>query len=145
MKGGKTCQVLLVDDNPADLDLFRDVLSSDGREPDVNTAGDGEEAIAFLLRSGKFQHATRPDLVILDLNLPRRDGRSVLSHVKSNPELRRIPIVVFTTSISGKDIADCYALGANCYVSKPGCLEDFRSTVQSIGHFWLGVARLGAE
>lgn len=142
MNALKEREILLVDDNPADLDLFRDAIAPHGPKPRVHTACDGEQAIAFLYRSGQFAAVARPDLIILDLNLPRRDGRSVLACVKSDPALRLIPIVMFTTSESSRDIADCYALGANCYVTKPGCLDDFRKAVRSIGEFWLGVARL---
>jgi chemotaxis family two-component system response regulator Rcp1 len=135
-------EVLLVDDNPADLDLIRDALSSVDHKPVVSTVQDGELAIAFLTHSGEFRGAPRPDLVILDLNLPRKDGRAVLAHVKSDPNLRSIPIVLFTTSGSRQDVIDCYALGANCYVSKPGSLDEFRKAVQSIQRFWLALARL---
>ena len=138
----RKAEILLVDDNPADLDLFRDAIGASGQGFKVNTVPDGEEAIAFLYRSGKFRAVPRPDLVVLDLNLPRKNGRAVLANVKSDPTLRMIPIVVFTTSGASNDISDCYALGANCYVSKPGSLSEFRKTVHSIEHFWFGVARL---
>src|SRR4051794_7469804 len=125
-------EILLVDDSPADLDLIQDALSSSSYRCRIHTAPDGEEAIAFLHRSGSHGSAVRPDLVILDLNLPRKDGRVVLADFKSEPTLRSIPVVVFTTSRSRPDILRSYALGANCYVSKPGNLESFREAVQSI-------------
>jgi two-component system response regulator len=135
-------EILLVDDSPADLDLIRDALEHSSYSGNINTVPDGEEAIACLHRAGIYCHAVRPSLVILDLNLPRKNGRVVLAECKSHANLHSIPVVVFTTSRSLKDVQDCYALGANCYVTKPGSLHDFRTAVQAIQHFWLGVARL---
>lgn len=135
-------EILLVDDSPSDLDLIRDALSAGTRQSRVNTLPDGEEAIAFVHQAGPYLNAARPDLIILDLNLPRKDGRVVLANFKSQPSLRTIPIVVFTTSHSRQDVARSYELGANCYVSKPGSLAEFRRAVQAIEQFWLGVAHL---
>jgi CheY-like chemotaxis protein len=135
-------EILLVDDSPADLDLICDAISSGPYPSSVSTVPDGAEAIARLHSAGVYCNAARPTLVILDLNLPRKGGLVVLAEFKSNPNLQSIPVVVFTTSRSLKDVKDCYARGANCYVSKPGSLEDFRKAVQSIQQFWLGVARL---
>jgi CheY-like chemotaxis protein len=135
-------EILLVDDSPSDLDLIRGTLSAGIRDGRVQTLLDGEEAIAFLHRAGAYGNAPRPDLIVLDLNLPRKDGRVVLADFKSDPTLSSIPVVVFTTSHSRKDIARSYELGANCYVSKPGSLDEFREAVQSIEQFWLRIARL---
>ncbi len=135
-------EILLVDDSPSDLDLIRDALSVGHCQGHINTVLDGEEAIAFLRRSGAHENAPRPDLIILDLNLPRKDGRVVLADFKSEPSLQSIPVVMFTTSHSREDITRCYALGANCYVRKPGGLDDFRTAVQTIERFWLGLAQL---
>jgi chemotaxis family two-component system response regulator Rcp1 len=135
-------EILLVDDNPADSDLTWMVLARSTRQNHISAVYDGEQAMAFLHRSGKHSNAVRPQLVVLDLNLPRKDGRTVLDEVKADPELRKIPVVIFTTSRSGRDIARCYELGANCYVSKPGNLDDFRSVVRSIEDFWFGSASL---
>jgi chemotaxis family two-component system response regulator Rcp1 len=135
-------EILLMDDSPADLDLIRDALSSSTYESHVNTVPDGEEAIAFVRRAGIYGDAKRPDLVILDLNLPRKDGRVVLADLKSEPSLQSIPVVIFTTSHAQRDILCSYQLGANCFVNKPGSLADFRKAVHSIEHFWLGVACL---
>ena len=135
-------EILLVDDNPADSDLTWLVLARSTRQNHISAVYDGEQAMAFLHRSGKHSNAVRPQLVVLDLNLPRKDGRTVLDEVKADPELRKIPVVIFTTSRSGRDIARCYELGANCYVSKPGNLDDFRSVVRSIEDFWFGSASL---
>jgi two-component system response regulator len=103
------------------------------------------QAIAFLRREGKFANALLPDLVILDLNLPKKDGRAVLAEVKADPVLRKIPIAIFSTSEARRDIVGSYELGANCYVSKPGNLRDFISAVTSIREFWFGMARLPRE
>ena len=135
-------EILLVDDNPADAGLTCEVLATSGRQSHVTKAFDGEEALAFLYRTGRHSEAVRPDLLILDLNLPRKDGRAVLAEVKADPELNEIPVVIFTTSRSGRDIARCYELGANSFVSKPGNLADFFSAVRSIETFWLGYASL---
>ncbi|MFY9562454.1 MAG: response regulator [Terriglobales bacterium] len=134
--------ILLVDDNPADLDLIREALAASSYQRCVSAVPNGEEAIAFLYHTGKYADAVRPDLLILDLNLPRKDGRAVLADFKSEPNLRSIPVVVFTTSRSGQDIARSYELGANCYVSKPGSLADFLAAVHSIEKFWLELASL---
>jgi two-component system, chemotaxis family, response regulator Rcp1 len=135
-------EILLVDDSPSDLDLIRDALLTANCPGHVNTVPDGEEAIAFLHRAGRYENAIRPDFIILDLNLPRKDGRVVLADFKAEPTLRSIPVVVFTTSHARTDIARSYELGANCYVSKPGSLNDFRKAVQAIQQFWLAVATL---
>jgi two-component system, chemotaxis family, response regulator Rcp1 len=135
-------EILLVDDNPADSDLTWLVLARSTRQNHISAVYDGEQAMSFLQRTGKHTNAVRPHLVVLDLNLPRKDGRAVLDEVKADPELRKIPVVIFTTSRSGRDIARCYELGANCYVSKPGNLDDFRSVVRSIEDFWFGSASL---
>jgi chemotaxis family two-component system response regulator Rcp1 len=137
-----TPQILLVDDNPADANLTCEVLATSERDSQITTVPDGEEALAFLHRIGKYDKVARPDLLILDLNLPRKDGRAVLAEVKADPELNEIPVVVFTTSRSDRDIERCYELGANCYVSKPGNLGQFFSAVRSIENFWFGYASL---
>jgi chemotaxis family two-component system response regulator Rcp1 len=134
--------ILLVDDNPADVDLARVALQENLNRIQVESVGDGEAALAFLNHSGIHAEKPRPDLVILDLNLPKKDGRAVLAEVKTDTDLRTIPIVVFSTSRSMSDIGRSYELGANCYVSKPGNLNDYLSTVQSIERFWLGSASL---
>jgi two-component system response regulator len=103
---------------------------------------DGVAAIAFLRREGKYANAVSPDFVILDLNLPKKDGRSVLAEVKADPVLRKIPIAIFSTSEAQPDIVRSYELGANCYVTKPGNLQDFISAVTSIAEFWFGLVRL---
>jgi two-component system, chemotaxis family, response regulator Rcp1 len=135
-------EVLLVDDNPADIDLTSDVLAKSKRHFHVNVVSDGAEAISFLRREGKYAKAPALDLVVLDLNLPRKDGRQVLSDIKSDPALAKIPVVIFTTSQANSDVSRSYELGANCYLRKPGNLADFVAVVQSMADFWLGFASL---
>jgi chemotaxis family two-component system response regulator Rcp1 len=134
--------ILLVDDNPADVGLAREALAASAHQANIHNVSNGEEAIAFLRRHGQHSHALRPDLVVLDLNMPRKGGQAVLAEVKSDCSLRTIPIVVFTTSFSDKDVTRSYELGANCYISKPGNLGDYFSAVQSIEEFWFGFTRL---
>jgi two-component system, chemotaxis family, response regulator Rcp1 len=138
-------QVLLVDDNPADVGLAREALAGGRHQSCISDVPDGEEAIAFLHRAGQYANAVRPDLVILDLNLPRKDGRAVLAEAKGDTNLRTIPIVVFSTSRAMLDIARSYELGANCYVSKPGNLDDYFLAMQAIEEFWFGSASLPRE
>lgn len=141
MDTSQVIEVLLVDDNPADLDLFTEVLAE---KPlcHISTAQDGEQALGLLYTDAEAPAAILPDLIVLDLNLPRKDGRAVLADVKSNPTLRTIPVLVFTTSEARHDIERAYELGANCYVSKPGNLNDFIAVVKSIEDFWLSSAHL---
>jgi len=140
-----TAGVLLVDDNPADLDLIGEVLSRSLCSVDVSSVRDGQQAMDFLHRRGVYASSSRPALVVLDLSMPGKDGRFVLAEVKSHPELRKIPIVVFSTSQAGPDIQGSYNLGANSYVTKPCSLADFVSAVTSIGEFWLSCAILPRE
>jgi len=128
--------ILLVDDNPADSELAAEVLARHGCRGRIHTVTDGVEAVAFLRRQGKYAHESVPALIILDLNMPRKDGRAVLAEVKGDPSLRKIPIVVFTTSQFARDIAQSYELGANCYVNKPGNLPEFVAAVTEVGNFW---------
>jgi two-component system, chemotaxis family, response regulator Rcp1 len=141
----RTTEILLVDDNPADTDLTSEVLARNGCPSHIHAVTDGVEAMAFLRREGKYANALLPDFVILDLSLPKKDGRAVLAEVKADPVLRKIPIAIFSTSEARQDIVRSYELGANCYVSKPGNLRDFISAVTSIGEFWFGLARLPRE
>jgi CheY-like chemotaxis protein len=135
-------QVLLVDDNPADVELAREALARGRHQSCISNVANGEEAMAFLRRTGPYANTVRPDLVILDLNLPKKDGRAVLAEAKADTHLRAIPVVVFSTSRSLLDITRSYDLGANCYLSKPGNLNDYLSAVQSIEEFWFGSASL---
>src|SRR5437879_405763 len=134
-------EVLLVDDNPADIDLTSDVLAKSKRHFHVSAVNDGAEAISFLRQQGKYVEAPVPDLVVLDLNLPRKDGREVLSEVKADPNLARIPVVIFTTSQASSDISSSYEIGANGYLRKPGTLPDFVTLVRDMEEFCMGRCR----
>jgi chemotaxis family two-component system response regulator Rcp1 len=137
-----TPEVLLVDDNPADIDLTSVALGRTKRQLHISSVEDGSEAILFLRHEGKYGESPQPDLVVLDLSLPRKTGREVLANVKADPVLSAIPVVVFSTSQANSDISSSYALGANCYLRKPGNLNEFMAVVQSMADFWLGVASL---
>jgi chemotaxis family two-component system response regulator Rcp1 len=142
---GSAQEVLLVDDNPADLTLAREGLERCQRHSNISSVVDGQQAIDFLHRRGPYANQVRPNLVLLDLNLPKKDGRAVLREIKSDPELRKIPVVVFSSSQANEDVARSYQLGANSYVSKPGDLKAYFAALQSIEEFWFGLARLPRE
>ncbi len=135
-------EVLLVEDSPADVRLTREALSEARVRNNVHVAVDGVDALDFLHRRGKHSKAPSPDLILLDLNLPRKDGREVLEDIKRDDRLKRIPVVILTTSQSEQDILDSYQLNANAYVTKPVDLEQFLSAVRSIEGFWLEVVKL---
>jgi two-component system, chemotaxis family, response regulator Rcp1 len=135
-------ELLVVDDNPADVALVTEALAGSKHHSQIKSVGDGIEALAFLGRREKYVNAIRPDLVLLDLNLPKRDGLAVLAAMKAAPDLRRIPVVIFSTSELRKDVVRSYEMGANCYVRKPGNLNDFFSAVKAIEEFWFGPAVL---
>lgn len=135
-------EVLLVEDSPADVRLTREALSEARVRNNVHVAVDGVDALDFLHRRGKHSKAPSPDLILLDLNLPRKDGREVLEDIKRDDRLKRIPVVILTTSQSEQDILDSYQLNANAYVAKPVDLEQFLSAVRSIEGFWLEVVKL---
>jgi len=138
----KEHDLLIVDDNLADIALAREALAACAYKGQISSVRDGAEALAFLGRRGGYEKASRPDLVILDLNLPKRDGLAVLASIKAGPELRRIPVIIFSSSRLDKDIARSYELGANCYVNKPGNLNEFFSMMRSIEQFWFGLVSL---
>jgi len=138
-------EILLVEDNPADIRLTEEALREGKVKNNLHVARDGVEALEFLRRQGKFKDAPRPDLVLLDLNLPRKDGREVLGEIKADEALRSLPVVVLTTSSSDADILKSYSLYANCYITKPVDLEQFVKVVKSIDDFWLTVVRLPSE
>ena len=129
-------EVLLVDDNMADVFLASEALTVNPESCHVSSVGDGDEALAFLRHEGRYADAVCPDLVILDLNLPKKSGEVVLAELRSDPNLRKIPVVIFSSSRANKDIVRSYELGANCYLSKPVNLSEFVSTVQLIGEFF---------
>ena len=138
----KPVEILLVEDNPGDVRLLRELLREARAENHLSVAVDGVEALAFLRGDGRFARAPRPSLVLLDLNLPRKDGRAVLAEMKGDPALRRIPVVVMSTSAAEEEIARLYDLGANCYVTKPMDLDQFARVVAALEAFWLGVVEL---
>jgi chemotaxis family two-component system response regulator Rcp1 len=141
---GGTYDILLVEDNLGDVRLTREALK-DGKAVDLHVVREGAQAIAFLRREAKYADAPRPDLVLLDLSLPRRNGREVLAEIKGDPNLKRIPVVILTASQVEQDILMSYDLHANCYVIKPEDPEQFIVVVQSIERFWLRTAKLPSE
>lgn len=134
--------ILLVEDNPGDIRLTREALK-DAKVANVLTVvGDGIEALALLHKNGKHATSARPDLIILDLNLPKKDGLELLAEIKSDDELKIIPVIILTTSTSDTDIIKSYDLHANCYIAKPVDLEQFIQVVKSVNDFWLSVVKL---
>lgn len=138
----RAIEILLVEDNPGDARLTQEALREGKIRNNLHHARDGVEALAFLKREGEFAKAPTPDLVLLDLNLPRKDGREVLAEMKQDPRLRTIPVVVLTTSEAENDIVRSYELHANCYITKPVGLEQFIAIVREIESFWLAVVTL---
>ncbi len=138
----KTAEILLVEDNPADVRLTMEAMRESKMANRVTAVGDGEEALEYLQRRGQYAEAARPDLILLDLNLPRKDGREVLQEIKAIDELRRIPVVVLTTSKAEEDICRTYDLHANCYITKPMDLDKFIEVVRQIEDFWLTIVSL---
>lgn len=135
-------EILLVEDNPGDVRLTREALRT-GKVPSVlRTVGDGLEAMAYLRKEGEYGGVTQPDLILLDLNLPKKDGREVLAEIKQDPVLRRIPVVVMTTSEAEPDVRKSYDLYANCYIIKPPDFARLVAVVRAIEEFWLSVAKL---
>jgi len=142
---GAPIKILLVEDNSGDVRLTVEALKRSKIRNSMNVVADGEEAMAFLRREGKYGDVPRPDLVLLDLNLPRKDGREVLKEIKTDDELKRIPVVVLTTSQAEEDILRAYGLNANCYITKPVDLDQFVKVVNSIEEFWLSIVKLPSE
>jgi len=139
---GKVIDILLVEDNPADVRLMQEALKDGKVKNKLNIVYDGEEAVDYLYKKGKYSGAVRPDLILLDLNLPKKDGREVLEDIKNDPDLKSIPIVILTTSKSEEDILKTYRLHANCYITKPVDLNQFIDVVKSIEEFWLCIVKL---
>ena len=139
---GRPVEILLVEDNPGDVRLTSEALQEGKIWNRLSVAPDGVEALAFLRREGTHVAAPRPDVILLDLNLPKKDGREVLAEIKSDADLRRIPVVILTTSKAEEDIVKTYDLHANCYITKPVDLAQFLSVVKAIEDFWLCVVKL---
>jgi CheY-like chemotaxis protein len=138
-------EILLVEDSPSDAALTREALEKGKIANNLNCVGDGVEALEYLNRQGKFAKAKRPDLIMLDLNMPRKDGKEVLKELKSDPSLKTIPVIVLTTSHAEQDILQSYQLSANCYITKPVDFKSFIDVVKSIEQFWLSVVTLPAN
>ena len=145
MSDGQKCgpiEILLVEDNPGDVRLTIEALKEGKVANEINVAVDGIEALAFLRREGKYENAPKPDLILLDLNLPKKNGREVLAEIKMNSHLKCIPVVILTSSQAEKDIVTTYNLHANCYITKPVDFEQFIQVVKSIENFWFKVVKL---
>jgi len=138
----KPIEILLVEDNPGDVRLTKEALKEAKVINHLTVLKDGVEALAFLRREGQYANAPRPHLILLDLNLPKKDGREVLAEIKDDEKLKRIPVVVLTTSQNEQDVLKTYNLHANCYVTKPVDLEQFITVVKTIEDFWLGIVVL---
>lgn len=135
-------EILLVEDNPGDVDLTKEALGEGKVVNNLHVVEDGIEALAFLRRQGTYAGSALPDLILLDLNLPRKDGREVLAEIKEDPELKLIPVVVLTTSEAERDVLKAYSLHANCYITKPVDLNQFIDVVKAIEDFWFAVVKL---
>ncbi|WP_414541361.1 response regulator [Nostoc sp. CCY0012] len=138
-------EVLLVEDNPGDAQLTRIALEDSKISINLNVVEDGVEAMAFLRKEDKYIKVPHPDIVLLDLNLPRKDGREVLAEIKADQHLKRIPVVVLTTSQSEEDILKAYNLSANCFITKPVDFDQFVKIVKSIENFWFAIVKLPPE
>lgn len=138
-------EFLLAEDNPGDVRLTQEALRESKISNNLNVVKDGVEALAFLRKEGQYADAPTPDVVLLDLNLPKKDGREVLAEIKSDPQLKRIPVVIVTSSEAEKDILRTYDLHANCYVSKPVDLDQFIKVIQAIESFWLTIVKLPSD
>ena len=140
----KPIEILLVEDNPGDVRLTQESLKENKVCNAMSVVEDGLEAIAFLRQEGSYSDVPRPDLILLDLNLPKKDGREVLAEIKNDPDLKRIPVVVLTTSKAEEDIIRMYDNYANCYITKPVDLDEFISIIKSIENFWVNIVKLPA-
>ncbi|BAU08784.1 two-component response regulator [Fischerella sp. NIES-3754] len=138
-------EILLIEDNPGDVELTKIALEDSKISVNLNIVEDGVEAIAFLRREGKYANVPHPDIVLLDLNLPKKDGREVLAEIKADDKLKRIPVVVLTTSQAEEDVLKVYNLSANCYITKPVDFDQFVKIVQSIENFWFTIVKLPPE
>jgi len=139
---GKIIEILLVEDNPGDARLAKEALRESKLRNNLNIMIDGVEAMDYLHKKGKHADSTTPDLVLLDLNLPKKDGREVLAEIKADDKLKRIPVVILTTSTAEEDILKTYDLHANCYISKPIDFDQFMKVVKSIEDFWITIVKL---
>jgi len=141
-KAPQSVDILLVEDNPGDVRLIQEALQDGKLLNRIATVSDGQKALAYLRKQGGYAQATRPDLILLDLNIPRKDGREVLAEIKADPHLRSIPVVIVTSSQAEEDILRSYNTHANCYVAKPVDLEKFVAVVKAIEEFWVTIVKL---
>ncbi len=141
----RPAEILLVEDNPGDVELIQEALQSGKVLNRISIAEDGEVAISFLHREKGYENAPRPDLVLLDLNIPKRNGFEVLAEIRNNSDLSHVPIVILTSSQADRDIVRSYSLHANCFVSKPVDVDEFLSVVRSTGEFWLNIVKLPGD
>jgi CheY-like chemotaxis protein len=139
---GQPIEILLVEDNPGDVRLTREAFKDGKMKNNLHIAEDGVEALAFVRRQGRYKNVPVPDLILLDLNLPKKDGREVLAEIKADPQLKQIPVIVLTTSAAHKDIIRTYHLHANSYITKPVDLDQFFKIIRSIEDFWLTIVKL---
>ena len=139
---GSPIEILMVEDNPGDVELAREALTDASVRKNLTVAEDGEQGLALLRREGRYQNAQRPDLILLDLNLPTINGREVLAEIKSDPDLRRIPVVILTSSEDENDVLETYNLHANAYVVKPVDLDKYMQVIKAVEGFWLGFVKL---
>ena len=142
---GKPIEILLVEDNPGDVRLTMELLKESKIRNHIDAVNDGIEAMAYLRKEAKFSGAPRPDLILLDLNMPRKDGREVLAEIKQDPDLKRIPVVILTTSSAEQDIVRSYNDHANAYITKPVDLDQFAKVVKSVEDFWFTIVKLPRE
>ena len=142
---GKPIEILLIEDNPGDIRLTVEALNESKIINNLNIVMDGEEALNYLKKKGKFSGNKRPELILLDLNLPKKDGREILAEIKADENLKLIPVVILTTSEAEEDILKTYQLHANCYITKPVNIDQFIKVVQTIGDFWFSIVKLPPE
>jgi two-component system, chemotaxis family, response regulator Rcp1 len=142
MPVGQFVTLLLVEDNPGDIRLVQETFRTGPEAYDIHVAEDGQEALDFLRRRPPFEKAPRPDIILLDLNLPRKNGREVLADIKADEDLKTIPVIILTTSDAEQDIQDTYMKHANCYITKPAELDDFIRSVNTLKEFWLSIVSL---
>lgn len=142
MEKPQVANILLVEDDPADVELTKETLEDSKVEVSLSIVNDGVEALAFLRKQSPYEDAVTPDLILLDLNMPRKDGRETLEEIREDEKLKTIPVVILTTSSSEEDVLKSYGCGANCYITKPVGLEEFSKVVKSIEDFWFTIVKL---
>ena len=141
----KSIDILLVEDNPGDIRLTKEAFKDGKIKNELNVVMDGEEAVLYLKKKEKYVNATTPDIILLDLNLPKKDGREVLAEIKSDPELKLIPVIILTTSSAQSDILNTYSHHANCYIMKPVDFNQFINVIRTIENFWLTIVKLPSK